>query len=62
VDQAATSGKAAAAAGGERAVDRWREDETTGRAHGMLGASTEGKKGMQGKETVGVLPCTVDDL
>ena len=32
-----------------------------GRAHGLLGASAEGKKGMQGKETVGVLPCTVDD-
>jgi len=30
------------------------EESTAGRAHGVL--VTKGKKGMQGKETVGVLP------
>lgn len=42
--------------GSQRALLGWGEDDSTGRAHGGPVADTKGKKGMQGKETVGVLP------
>jgi hypothetical protein len=34
----------------------------SGRAHGLPVADTKGKKGMQGKETVGVLPLCAGNL